>query len=130
MRDADLRAAFLYDALNLSRKSAAALCVDVPPVWFVMHDRQSGAEFAENAGRRFVGRAVRHIDRDVHFLERHFSREAGFRELDITSQCIVDSSRPSDFLRGRANGIDLTSKEKQLDLLLDPIISLVALVPE
>src|SRR5438105_2963466 len=130
MRNADLRAALLYDALNLSRKSAAALGVDVYPVWFVVRDRQSGAEFPENARCRFVGSAVRDIDGDRHFLERHFSREAGFRELDVTSQRIVDASGAPDLSRRRANRIDLSRKDELFDLLLDLIVEFVAIVPE
>jgi hypothetical protein len=84
-----------------------------------VRDRQSGAEFPKNARARFVGSAVCDIDGDRHFLERHFPREAGFRELDITPQRIIDSSRASDFSCGRANGIDLTRKDELFDLLLE-----------
>ena len=56
-----------------------------------------GAEFAQNAGRRFVSRAVRDIDRDAHFLERHSARKTGFGELHIAPERVIDSGGAADF---------------------------------
>src|SRR6266576_5332978 len=69
MRDADICAALLYEALDFPRMSAAALRVDVHAVRLVVRDDDFRAELAQNARRRFVSSAVSHIDRDAHFLE-------------------------------------------------------------
>ena len=58
------------------------------------------------------------------------ARETRFRELDITAQRIVDPAGPPDFSRRRPDGIDLAAENEILDLLLDLVVELVAVVPE
>ena len=104
--------------------------VDVGAVRLVVRDGQFRPELAQNAGRRFVAGAVRDIDRDAHFLERHPARETGFGKLHVTPEGVIDAGGAPDLLRGRPNGIDLAGKNELLDLLLDFVVEFVAIVPE
>ena len=125
-----MRAGFLDHALNLFRKSAAALRVDVCSVRFVVHDGCVRAELAQNAGRGFVSGAVRHVHRHPHFLQRHSARKTRLGKLDVTAKRVIDSAGPSDLSRGRPDRIDLAAKDQIFDLLLDLVVELVAVVPE
>jgi len=95
-----------------------------------VRDGNIGAEFAQDARRRFVSRAVGGIHRDSHFLECHPARETLFGELNITSKRVIDARGSTDFPRRRADRIDFARKHELLDLLLDLVIELVAIVPE
>ena len=130
MRDADVHARFLDDPLDLVRMRAAAVAVDVRPVRLVVEDLQVRTELAQNAGRRFVGGAVRDIDGDAHFLERHAARETRLGELNVAPERIVDAGGAADLPRGRANGIDVAAEDELLDLIFDAIVELVAIVAE
>ena len=117
-------------SLDLLRIRAAAFGVDVGAVRLVVRDRQFGAEFAQNARRRFVSRAVRDIDRDAHFLERHPARKTRLGKFHVTAERVVDAAGAADLPRGRSNRIDLAGENELLDLLLDFVVEFVAIVPE
>ncbi len=116
VRDPDHGAAFPDESLNFLRVNAAALGVDVGSVGLVVRDGQFRSELAQDAGGRFVGGAVRDIDRDAHFLERHPARKTGFRKLDVAAERVIDPGGAADLLRGRPDGIDLTREDELLDL--------------
>src|ERR1700730_4089519 len=130
MRDADVRAALLDEALDFPRMSAATLRVDVHAVRLVVRDDDFRAELAQNARRRFVGGAVSHIDRYAHFLERHPTRKARLGKFDIAAKRVVDARGAPDFSGGWANRINLAGENELLDFLFDLIVELVAVVPE
>src|SRR5436190_2148484 len=87
-----------------------ATIVDVHTVRLVMRDRNLGAQLAQNARRRFVSGAVRHIDRDSQPFKRHVARETAFCEFHITAKRVVDSRRATNFSRGRPDVVDLTAE--------------------
>ena len=118
------------DALDFLRMNAAASVVDIRAVWLVMRHCDLRAEFAQNARRRFVGRAICDIDGDAHFFERHSSRKTRLGEFNVTAKRIINSRGASDFAGRRADGIDLAGENQLLNFLLDLVIQFVAVVPE
>ena len=130
MCDADVRIGFFNKTLNLLRINAAAFCVDICAVRLVVRDRHFRAKLAQNARRRLIGSAVRHIDGDAHFVQRHAARKARLGKFDIATKRVIDARGTSDFSSSRPDGIDFASENELLDLLLHLIVELVAIVPE
>ena len=69
VRNTDIRAADLDDALDLLRMNAAATVVDVHAIRLIMRNSNLRPQFSQNAGSRFVSGSIRHIDSDAHLLE-------------------------------------------------------------
>src|SRR5438270_11920871 len=109
---------------------AAASIVDVYAIRLVMDDGNFGTELAQNAGRRFVSRAVCDIDRDVHIIERHVAGKTALREFHITPKRVIDSRGPANFSRSRPDVVDLTHENEVLDLRFDLVVEFVTVVPE
>ena len=86
VRNADIRAAYLDDALDLLRMHAAATVVDVHAIRLVMRHGDVRAQLAQNARRGFVGSAIRDIDSDAHFLERHSPWKTCFGEFHVAAR--------------------------------------------
>src|SRR5207247_9597467 len=116
--------------LNFRGVIAPALRVEVRAVRFVVRDGYLRPEFAQNAWRRFVGGAVRHIDSDAHLLERHTARETRFGKFNVTAKGVINPRGAPDVSGSRPNGIDFSGKNKLLDLFFYMIVQLVAVVPE
>jgi len=130
VRDADIRAVLLDEALDFLRMRAAALRVDVHAVRLVVRNDDLRPELAQNARRRFVSSAVGHIDRHAHFLKRHPARKARLGKFDIATEGVIDARGASDFSGGWANRINLAGENELFDFLFDLIVELVAVVPE
>ncbi len=81
-------------------------------------------------GRRFVGRAVGHIDGDAQLVERQLARETRLGEFDVAAQGIVDALRAADLAGRRPDVFDLAAENEVFDLPLDPVVQLVAVVAE
>src|SRR6202011_4068374 len=128
--DTDIGVNQAHDALNFIRMSAAAAVVNVDPVGLVVGAGDVSAELAQNARRRFVGGAIRDIDGDAYFFERHFSGETRLREFDVAPKGIINARSPSDFSGGRPDVVDLAAKDQVLDLRFDLIVEFVAVVPK
>jgi hypothetical protein len=128
--DTNVGAGFVNHPLNLLRMSAAAVGVNIDSVGGVMRDGDIRTEFAQNAGRGFVGRAIRNIDRDPHFFQSHSARKTLLGKFYVTAKRVVNSGGAPDFPRGRADRIDLAAENELLDLLLNLIIELIAIVAE
>src|SRR5438132_13426098 len=95
-----------------------------------MCNRNVGPELAQNARRRLVSGAVRDVDCDAQFLERHFSRKTRLCEFDIAAKRVINSRGASNFTGRRPDVVDLTGKNELLDLFLDLDIKVVIVVPE
>src|SRR6184192_4820679 len=119
-----------FSALNFLRMSAAAVGVDIGSVGRVVRDGDIRAQLAQNAGRGFVGGTVRDIDRDPHFFQSHSARKTLLGKFDITAKSVVNSGGAADFASGRADRIDLAAENELLNLLLDLIIELIAVMAE
>ena len=130
MGDTDLGAGFLNHPLNFLRMSAAAVGVDIGSVGRVVRDGDIRAQLAQNAGRGFVGGTVRDIDRDPHFFQSHSARKTLLGKFDVTAKSVINSGGAADFARGRADRIDLAAENELLNLLLDLIIELIAVMAE
>ena len=108
----------------------AAFLVDVLAVGLVAVDDHFRAQFAQHAGRGFVGRAVRAIHHDAHAFERHAARERGLGIFDVAAQRVVDAHRLADCVGGRADVFDLAAEDQVLDLIFDLVVELVAVGAE
>ena len=75
VRDADVRAVLDDFLAHRFRVHGAAIFVDVFAVGLVVENDDFRAEFAQDAGRGFVGRAVAAIQNDFHAFERQAARE-------------------------------------------------------
>ena len=75
VRDAQVRLVLDDLAAKMFRMHGAAILVDVHAVRVVAVDDDFRAQFAQDAGRGFVGRAVRAIHDDAQAFERQISRE-------------------------------------------------------
>src|SRR3984893_796583 len=128
--NADVRATFFDDALDLFRMRAAAFRIDVGPVRLVMRHDHFRAELAQNTRGRFVSGAIGNVDRDAHLLERHSARKTSLGELDVAAKRVVNALGAPNFLSGRTHRINFTGKNKLLDFFFDLIVKLVAVVPE
>src|SRR2546423_3676275 len=113
------------NALNFLWEGAAALHVDVGSIGFVMRDRQVRTELAQNTGRRFVRGAIRHINRDVHFFQRHAAWETSLGKFHVTPERVVDPGGAPDFARSRPDVFDLAGEDQALDFFLHLIVQLV-----
>ena len=111
MSDADIGASEFDDALNFVRVRAAAALVDVHSIRLVMRHGDIGAEFAQNAGGRFVSGAVRDIDCDAQFFERHLSWETRLREFDVAAKRVVNARGASNLARRRTHVVDLPDRQ-------------------
>src|SRR5437016_933658 len=130
MGDTDVGAGFLNHPLNFLWMSTAAVSVDIGSVRRVMRDGDISPKLAQNAGRGFVGGAICDIDRDPHFFQSHSARKTLLGKLDVTAKSVVNSGGAADFARGRADRIDFAAENELLNLLLDLIIELIAVMAE
>src|SRR5439155_3972570 len=130
VRNAHIRAAYLDNALDLLRMNAAATVIDVHAIRLVMRHGDVSAQLAQDARRGFVRSAVRDIDSDTHFLERHSLWKTCFGEFHVPPERVIDSRRAPDFVRSGPDGIDLAAENELLNFLLDLIVQLVAVVPK
>ena len=122
---------FPDEPLNFLGMRAAAVGVDVGAVRLVVRDGQLGAEFAQNAGGRFVTGAVRDIDRDVHFFERHARAGNWSWQTRRSGRARRRCGWRGRFSRRRPDRIDLAGEDQLLrSALLDLVVQLVAVVAE
>src|SRR5262249_28358202 len=113
--NADIRAADLNDPLDFFRINAAAAIVDVHAIRLVVRHGDVRSKLAQNAGRRFVSGAIRDIDSNTHFVERHSLGKTRFGEFHIAAERVIDSRGASDFVGSRPDAIDLAGEHKLLD---------------
>src|SRR6267154_746208 len=130
MRNTNVRAAHLHDALDFLRMNTAAAVVDINTVWLVVRHGDVRAKFAQNARCRFVSGAICDVHSHSHFLKRHSTWKTRLGEFDVATERIIDARRASDFAGRWPNGIDLAGKNELLDSVLNLIIQLVTVVPE
>jgi len=130
MSDADICVGEFDETLDFVGMRTAASVVDVHSVRLVVCNRDVGPELAQNARRRLVSGAVRDVDCDAQFLERHFSRKTRLCEFDIAAKRVINSRGASNFTGRRPDVVDLTGKNELLDLFFDLVIKFVTVVPE
>src|SRR5437870_4838116 len=83
------------------------------------------AKLGQDAGRGFVGRAVRAIHNDAQAFERHAARERRFGVFDVTAQRVVDAHRFADGVGGRADIFDLAAEYQVFNFVLDAVVEFV-----
>src|SRR5207247_11046831 len=115
--EADSCVTDLDNALDLLRMHAAAAVIDVDAIGLVMRHGDVSTQRAQDARRGFVCSAVRDIDSDTHFLERHSLWKTCFGEFHVPPERVIDSSRASDFVGNRPDGIDLAAENELLNFL-------------
>src|ERR1039458_5078398 len=89
----------VFDNLSAKRfgKHRATIFVDVFSVGLISEDDGFGAEFAQDARRGFVSRAVAAIHNNSNSLQRHAARKTRFGEFNVTPQRIVNAHGLADF---------------------------------
>ena len=130
MRNPNVRAAHLHDALDFFGMNAAATIVDVHAVWLVVRHGNVGTKFAQDARRRFVSGAICDIHRDPHFFERHSTGKTRLGEFNIATERIIDACRAADFVGSWPDRINLTGENELLDSVLNLIIQFVTVMAE
>jgi hypothetical protein len=112
VRDAHMRPVRDDLAAHEFRVHRAAILVDVFSVRLIAKDKNLGAELAQDAGRGFVGGAVRAIRHDAQPLERQTARRARLGKLDVAAQRVVNAHGLADLLGRRADMLDPPLKTK------------------
>ena len=104
-------AGFVFDdlAAKVLRVHGAAIPVDVHAVGLVATNDDFRPEFAQDAGRGFVGRAVRAIHHHAQAFERQPAGERGFGKFNVTPERVVNAHRLADVIGSRADVFDLAA---------------------
>src|SRR5206468_2354803 len=88
------------------------------------------AQFAQDAGGRFVSGAVGAIDHHAHSFEGHAARERSFGIFNVTAEGILDAHGLADFIGGGTDVFDAATEDEVFDLMLDLVFQLITVCAE
>ena len=117
-------------AAKILRMHRAAIPVDVHAVGLVAINDDFRAKFAQDAGRGFVGGAVRAVHHHPQAFERQTARKRGLGKFDVTPERVVNAHRLANFTGGRADVFDFAAENEVFDLALNFVVELVAVGSE
>jgi len=118
---------FGADGLRVHR---AALLIDVHAIGLVSKNKHFRPQFPQDAGGRFVGRAMRAIDHDAQSFQGQAAWDRRFDELDVAPEGVVDADRLAHFAGGRTNRFNVSAEDKLFNPAFDVVIQFKAVRPE
>src|SRR5437867_13246177 len=119
MRDSNISAMVPNLLAHQRRMHRTAIFVDVFTVGVIAIDDDVCAQFAQDAGGRFVSGAVGAIDHHAHPFEGHAARERSFGIFNVTAESILDAHGLADFIGGGTDVFDAATEDEVFDLMLD-----------